>query len=72
MSAETATTEELAAREPPLGASKRWPELLRLLRALDGFRFRPVAEDPLERDELSATLRAAQRFIGESAPPGAR
>lgn len=70
--AETATTEELAAGTAPLGASKRWPELLRLLRALDGFRFRPVAGDPLERDELAATLRAAQRFVGESAPPEPR
>lgn len=71
-SAETATTEELASGEPPLGASKRWPELLRLLRALDDFRFRPVADDSLERDELAATLRAAQRFVGESAPPEPR
>lgn len=70
--AETATTEELAAEPAPPGASKRWPELLRLLRALDGFRFRCVAEDPLERDELSATLRAAQRFVSEPAPPAAR
>ena len=70
--AETATTEELAAREPPLGTSSRWPELLRLLRALDGFRFRPVADEPLERDELAATLRDAQRFVAEAAPPEAR
>ncbi|MDH3685249.1 MAG: hypothetical protein OEP95_03440 [Myxococcales bacterium] len=64
--ARTATTEELARNEAPPGARKRWPELLRLLRALDGFRFRAVAEDRLERDELSATLRDAQRFVGES------
>jgi hypothetical protein len=69
--AETATTEELAAREPPLGAGSRWPELLRLLRALDAFRFRSGASgDPLECRELAATLRAAQRFVSEAAPHG--
>jgi hypothetical protein len=71
-SAETATTEELAAGGAPLGASKRWPEFVRLLRALDDFRFRKQGDDVPERDELSATLRAAQRFVGESAPAEAR
>jgi hypothetical protein len=67
--AECSTTEELAAMTPPFALGSRWPELLRLLRGLDAARFRPdAASNPVERSELGATLRAAQRLLAGFAP----
>ena len=60
------TTEELEATEPPLGLAERWPDLLALLRSLDGVRFLPV--DAERRGRAAAAVREAQALMTDLAP----
>jgi hypothetical protein len=56
------TTEELAARAAPAGASAAWPEILALLRRFDRTRFGPDAPAgvaPLVQSTLDCVERAA-------------
>jgi hypothetical protein len=62
--ADVSTTEEIEALAAPFLLARRWPELLRLLRALDGARFRAGAlSGPSGREALRAELRAANALV---------
>jgi len=68
---DVSTTEEIAALPPPFLLARRWPELLRLLRALDAGRFRPGAlAGAAEREALRAELRAARALVEDAEPGG--
>jgi len=65
--ADVSTTEEIAELPTPFLLARRWPELLRLLRALDAARFRPGAlTDAANRDALRAELRAARALVNDA------
>jgi len=62
----TRTTEELEATEPPFALAERWPDLLALLRSLDGVRFLPV--DARRREQAAAAVGEAQALMADLAP----
>jgi len=66
---ESLTTEEIAAQRAPGRLRSRWPELIDLLRRLDGVRFPGGLDRPEERETLRATLEDARRFVSDSTPP---
>ena len=68
--ADVSTTEELAALPPPFLLARHWPELLRLLRALDAARFR--AGRPRERRGPRRAARRAASPRARSSTTGAR
>lgn len=69
------TGEELARAEPPFAARSRWPALLAILSELDALRFRPEGDGAVRaalEARLPQLLGAAERFVADSAAPGAR
>ncbi len=70
--ADTATTEELAAREAPWGLARSWPQVLSVLRRLDDVRFRPREAPAAGASEVRAAVREARALLGESPPRGRR
>ena len=67
--ANVSTTEEIAELPPPFLLARRWPDLLRLLHALDAARFRPgVLAGAAGRDALRAELRAARALVDDGEP----
>ena len=60
------TTEELEATEPPYALADRWPDLLALLRSLDGVRFLPV--DAERREQAATAVSEAQALMANLAP----
>ena len=65
------TTEELAAAEPPYGATSSWPTFVELLRSFDELRFRPAADGPDDHRTaaFTSTLARARGFVETTTPP---
>jgi len=66
---ESLTTEEISAQRPPGRLRSRWPELLSLLRQLDGLRFPGELDRDEGRSALRTTLEEARAFVERSVPP---
>jgi hypothetical protein len=67
------TTPELARAAPPAEAVPHWPELIRLLRALDDARFLPApALRPEPASRIRDELARARAFVALTIPPAAR
>jgi len=68
--ATTQTTEELEATEPPQALASRWPDLLALLRTLDGVRFVPgdATADARRREQAAAAIREAEALLADLTP----
>ena len=64
------TTEELEATEPPQALTARWPDLLALLRTLDGVRFLPGdgSVNARKREQAAAAIREAQALLADLTP----
>ena len=65
------TSEELAAFEPPYGATSSWPTFVELLQDFDDLRFRPAQNEGCDRrtEAFAATLARARAFVETTTPP---
>ena len=71
---ESASTEEIAATSPPLRMRSHWPLLVRVLRQLDGERFRP-SSTATDRGADASTRRIIEEvraYVTSTRPRGAR
>jgi len=71
VTAESLTTEEIAAIPRPLRAGSQWPAALACLRDFDAERFRAQG-DASATARVRSALEATQRFVEASIPPEAR
>jgi len=65
---ESQTTEELGQKQPPLRLASRWPELLRISRALDDARFQPGVDLDLASARAEQILRELRELIAAASP----
>jgi hypothetical protein len=65
------TSEELAAFEPPYGATSSWPPFVELLQDFDDLRFRPAGDEAGDRRStaFASTLARARAFVEATTPP---